>query len=999
MAFMEHLRGGLARPANDHQTEAAPVSLPQVAALLRGLNREQRQAVTHRDGPLLVLAGPGTGKTEVITRRVAWLIASKRARPREILALTFTAKAAAEMQGRVDLLVPYGQADTAIHTFHAFGDRIMREHAFELGLPADMRLIGRAEAVVLLRENLFSLGLERYLPLSQPDRFLGALVDLFWRAKDEGVLPQMMDDYVGGLLLHEAAEDEATDELRELAAGQAEIARAYHRYTDLLVERGLIDHSDQVLLCLRLIRERPTVRRQLRDRFRYVLVDEFQDTNPAQLEMVLELCGPAGNLTVVGDDDQAIYAFRGAAVSNMRRLVDAQPGLRQVVLRQNYRSLSPIVEAGQRLIMHNDEQRLAALSGRARSPIAHRRASRAAPVRVLAYGSRAEEADSICRTIADRVQAGECASDFAVLVRTNADADAFGRTLAALGVPFRSSAPMPLVERPEVRPLLGFLRVVANPASSSDLYALACAAPYKLGGADLTAILNHARRRHRSLWEVLEELNQQPGLLRVGPATRKAVARLVRDLTAALELSHRRSTGEVLYDFLRRSGRLARLVEGGRETDHPAGLADIVRFFELVRAQAALLGQDRVGFLVPYLDELTGAGGRLEEDLPPQSDEVSVLTVHRAKGLEFRVVFLAGLTEGRFPLRGRPAALTLPPALCRDATVQGDSLSEERRLFYVALTRARDELWLSYSLDGPAGRSSRRPSPFIAEALDTLPAALPTVGSSGPRLLAPIPAPPVPPPKGEGAPSGGSLALSFSQLEDYFGCPERYRLRHVVGVPTPAHHALVYGNALHQAVAAFHLRQARAETMSEEALLNVFATHWSPEGFLSRSHEEARYRAGQSALRRFRAEQLANASAPPTGIERPFTFSIGPDKLRGRIDRVDETPAGAVITDYKSSDVREQRKADQKARESLQLQVYALAHQADTGSLPAEVRLYFLDSGVVGRAAPDVTRLERAGERISRAADDIRAARFEPRPSAVSCGYCPYRAICPSSAA
>jgi DNA helicase-2/ATP-dependent DNA helicase PcrA len=327
-----------------------------------------------------------------------------------------------------------------------------------------------------------------------------------------------------------------------------------------------------------------------------------------------------------------------------------------------------------------------------------------------------------------------------------------------------------------------------------------------------------------------------------------------------------------------------------------------------------------------------------------------------------------------------------------------DQLAEERRLFYVGLTRAQDELWLSYSLETTSARSSRRPSPFIAEALDMQPA-LPQPQAVPAALLPLAQQPPASAPAGPPAGASGALSLSFSQLEDYLGCPERYRLRYVVGVPTPAHHALVYGNALHQAVAAYHLRQAQGKTMSEEALLEVLAAHWRPDGFLSRSHEEARFRAGQAALRRFRAEQLAAQSPPPVAIEKPFTFTLGSDRLRGRIDRIDETPAGSVITDYKSSDVRDQRKADQRARESLQLQVYALAQQAESGALPAEVRLHFLDSGVVGRAAPDEARLSRASQRIGQAAEQIRGGRFEARPSAVACGYCPFRAICPSSAA
>jgi DNA helicase-2/ATP-dependent DNA helicase PcrA len=187
--------------------------------------------------------------------------------------------------------------------------------------------------------------------------------------------------------------------------------------------------------------------------------------------------------------------------------------------------------------------------------------------------------------------------------------------------------------------------------------------------------------------------------------------------------------------------------------------------------------------------------------------------------------------------------------------------------------------------------------------------------------------------------------------------------------------------------------------MSEEELLSVFATHWSADGFLSRQHEEARFAAGQQVLRLFRAAQLATTSDPPAAIERSFSFRVGRDEIRGRIDRLDETGDGAVITDYKSSDVRDQRKADQKARESLQLQVYALAHQAETGRLPHRTQLHFLESGVVGRATPDPARLERATKTIGDAADGIRAGSFPARPNPVACGYCPYRQICSSSAA
>jgi DNA helicase-2/ATP-dependent DNA helicase PcrA len=995
----------------------APVSLETVRPLLRGLNREQRRAVTHGDGPLLVVAGPGTGKTEVITRRIAWLIATKRAHPSEILALTFTDKAADEMQARVDLLVPYGRADAAIHTFHAFGDRLLREFGFELGRTNAPRVISRAEGVVLLREHLFELGLDRYLPLADPTRFLGALTGLISRAKDEGVAAAEYAAFAAELragaeavlsAASEPGEREVGEAIAQEAAGHAEVAAAYRRYEELLAERGLVDFGDQVALALRLLEERPAVRAEVHRRYRYLLVDEFQDTNPVQLDFVRALAGERSNVTVVGDDDQAIYTFRGAAVENILGFGASFPALRRVVLRRNYRSRPPILAAAERLIRHNAPHRLDGRDGVDKTLIADRGARKPLAVRYVGYRTASEEADGVAATIARRVVSGQAPSSFAILVRTNADAEAFLRSLDHLGVPWRFSGASDLYARREVRDLLAFLRTVANPDSSVDLYAVASGDPYRLQGEDLTTLLEAGRRRHRSFWSVCTELVEQPGLLRLGPDSRAAIERLVADIRDAVAASHAVPAGDVLYRHLKRSGRLAALIASAERGDD-AALRNVARFFEIVRGQAALLQEDRLPFLVPHLGTLIEAGDDpADAGADDPGDAVSVLTIHKAKGLEFPVVFLVGLADGRFPVRGRRDRLPLPDALRRTPLAAEEApWSEERRLCYVAMTRARDELLLSGSSESASGRR-RRPSPFIAEALDRVPAAGregdardETVG----RLVAMLvpPSPVHDSPDGAPAPAHGAvelpLSLSYSQLDDYLSCPLRYRLRHVVHVPTPPHHALVLGNALHQAVAAFHSVRMRGRTMGEAELLEVFRTHWSSEGFFSREHEEARYASGEGSLRRFLAEQLRDGASQPVAVERPFSVRLGRDTVRGRYDRLDETPAGTVITDYKSSDVRDPKKAAEKARDSLQLQLYALAHQAETGELPAAVELHFLESGLTGRVIPEPARLDKARGVLERAAEGIRAGRFEARPDYVSCGYCPFRDICPSSAA
>jgi DNA helicase-2/ATP-dependent DNA helicase PcrA len=1005
-----------------------------VAALLAGLNVEQRRAVTHGEGPLLVVAGAGTGKTQVITRRIAWLVGTKRAKPSEILALTFTDKAAEEMQVRVDQLVPYGYTDAAIATFHAFGDRLIREHALELGLPTDVRVLSRSEVVIFLREHLFDFELDEYRPLGDPTRFLGAIASYFSRLKDEDVSPAAY--LARATALQEAAADEpAAEEARR----QLELARAFGRYQDLLAASGFLDFGDQVALALRLLRESPAARREVQDRFRYVLVDEFQDTNRSQAELVALIAERHRNVTVVGDDDQAIYAFRGAAVGNILEFRERYRGARTVVLTRNYRSLEPILDAAYRLVRHNDPDRLEVRVGIAKRLRPERTGAQMPPVRLEAFTSGAEEADWIAADVRRRVDAGARPRDMAVLVRTNAAADPVLRSLNVAGIPWRFSGTSGLYARPEVRLLLAFLRTVADLASSVDLYALAASDVYGLRGPDLVAITNMARRRNRSLWDVLDELERQPGILRLAPDSRSAASLLVADLRQFVELSQQRPAGEVLYAFLKSSGLLARWA-GADTAAAEEALGNAARFFDIVRAQSALLPDDRVPFVVRHLATLIEAGDDpATADLDPDLDAVAVLTVHKAKGLEFPVVYLPGLVAGRFPATDRGAPLRIPDALLRatpDAlTAEDERLREERRLFHVGMTRARDELLLTYAADYGGGRA-RRVSPFVLEALDLPDAArLPggRDGIRGPleRLAAFEPVPPAP--ETSRTARGEPLTLSFSAIDAYLTCPARYRFGHVVRVPLPPHHSLVYGAAMHAAVQEFHRRHAKGDVMSEAELVAAFERAWSNEGFLSRPHEEARLEAGRRALARFRAAQLEPGAIVPAYVEREFSFALDGDRIRGRWDRVDiepvasaETPAGeppapersptegldhvmptlalvgrerVTITDYKSSDVRDPAKARQRARDSLQLQIYALGYEAATGRLPDFVQLQFLESGVIGRAEVEPKRLAKARERIRRAATGIRAGRFEPTPDTMACTYCPYRDICPSSVA
>ena len=973
--------------------------------LLADLTARQRKAVTHGTGPLLIVAGAGTGKTTVITRRIAWLIAEKLAKPSEILALTFTDRAAYEMTERVDRLVPYGHNDAGIGTFHSFGDRLLREHALEAGLSDRSTVLGRAEQVIFLREHLFELPLDRYRPLGDPTRFLSALVTLISRLRDEDVSPAA---YLGlARRMAEAAAMSPDDTaMADRAAGQRELAETYAAYEQLMRSGDRLDFGDQVSLALRLLREHPAVLGEERGRYRYILVDEFQDTNHAQWELVKLLAAEHGNVTVVGDDDQSIYRFRGAALGNILGFRAAYPKAASVVLVDNYRSRQVILDASHRLIRQNDPDRLEAREGLDKRLRARSRFGRPEPaagaIQLVGFTTGSDEADAIADRIAASLRAGRRAGEHAILVRGNRDADPYLRALNMARIPWRFSGTAGLYRQPEVRVLISFMRAVNDPDDSVSLYDLATSEIFGLSPSDVTLALTRARRRRSSLAIALRDAAEHPD---DSPFTLRAievVERLLGSIDAHRAMSTERSCGELLYHFISSSGWLARLAHEGRETGEER-LANVGRFFEIVRRQGSLLRDDRLPFLVAQLDTLieTGDDPSTADVEPDEGDAVHVLTYHKAKGLEFDVVYMVGLVADKFPGRDRRDPLEMPDELVRDdlpATADHHT-AEERRLFYVGMTRAREELVMTWAQDY-GGRRSRAVSQFVTEALD-LPPATPTDvvhpslaeqlsrHAGSPREQAPAPV--------RKAIGDRPLVLSYGQIHEYLECPARYRFGHVVRIPTPASHQMVYGRALHAAAQAYHRRQLAGNSMSLDELHAALDAAWESVGFLTREHEEARRAAAHEAVVRFWEGQQRDP-ARPIAVEQDFTVSFGPDRLRGRYDRVDRDEAGRiVITDYKSSDVRDLPTANRRAKESLQLSIYALAHEAQHGSLPDELALHFLESGIVGRAEPSEKRLARDQQKLTSAADGIRAGRFDATPSAMRCGYCPFREICPDA--
>jgi DNA helicase II / ATP-dependent DNA helicase PcrA len=963
---------------------------PEDEDLLAPLNAAQRRAVLHGEGPLLIIAGAGTGKTKVITHRIAHLIASKRARPEEVLAVTFTEKAAAEMEARVDVLAPYTYSFVEISTFNSFGEKVLRDYALDLGYPPDFKLLDDVEQAIFFRENLFRFSLDYYRPLSYPTRHIQELLDAVRRLKQEDVRPEDYGRYAQGLADAAAGAGE-----RETARKHAEVARVYAEYQALLKKEGFIDFEDQVTLVVDLFRARPSVLEEFRGRYKYILVDEFQDTNYVQFELLKMLAAAHRNLTVVGDDDQSIFRFRGASLSNILSFEEIYPEARRVVLTRNYRSTQAILDASYRLVRHNDPNRLE-VRDRVDKRLRAAAPGRGKSIHMLQFDTLSHEADRVAEIALEKRAGGLAWSDMAVLVRRNADADPYLRAFNLKQVPYRFSGSRGLYQQEEIRVLTAFIKALTDFENSRDLFYLALSEIYRAPSYDMTRIASHAQKTNQSLHRVFKLIAEGRKPVDISPETEAAVKRIFADLVFFVEMASAQSAGAVVYAFLERSGLLKSLVEA-LSLESEVRIKNIRLFFDKIKGFSDLAENDSLHAFARYLDLLREVGDNpatSEADL--DEDAVSVLTVHKAKGLEFGTVFLVGLVEDRFPGREQREKIPVPDAILKESLPGKENyFQEERRLFYVAMTRARHSLYLTWSRDYGLKRL-KRVSPFVLEALDiprmpdevlkaTAIEEIRRYALSGerPRPAARVRAPAL-------------LRLSHAQVEDYLVCPLKYRFRHVMRVPVLPHHAIVFGRVLHETIHVYLKNRMKGRVVPEDEVAREFAARWVNEGFLSREHEEMRRAAGERALRLFYRREEASA-AVPAFLEKSFAWQEGGVRFSGRFDRVDFEPGGPVIIDYKSTEAGSEKEADRRTADSLQMDVYALSFLKTQGIPPEETRLHFLESGIVGRARKGEKELGRAAGKIRQAAEGIRAGNLAATPDWHTCSFCDFKTICPSS--
>jgi DNA helicase II / ATP-dependent DNA helicase PcrA len=604
--------------------------------LLETLTAAQREAATHRDGPLLILAGPGSGKTRVVTHRIAWLL-REGVRASRILALTFTNKAAEEMRGRVAALAPGETVWTS--TFHRFCARLLRQHAALVGLEPNFAIYDAGDSRTALRRVMASL-------LPDDSRFTPEQIAsaISW-AKNNLITAAQYQPRLGSPL-------------------GAVVAQVYPQYQARLLKLNAVDFDDLLLHVATLLREQPEVRAQLDDRYRYVMVDEYQDTNLAQYSIVRALSIDHPNLAVTGDPDQSIYGWRGANLSNILDFEKDYPDVRVVRLERNYRSTQRILRVADELISRNVRRKVKRL---------YTENDEGPPVRLVRYATQQSEAESIAARIAADIHADRRRPrDFAVFYRTNALSRALEFALRDAGVPYQMINGVEFYQRQEIKDVLSYLAVLNNPRDDVALERIINTPARGIGKATVERLREHARGRGGTLLEAARESGVVAGL---AGRSAVAVARFVA-LIDRLGLLAGKPVEEIIGHVLADSG-----------------------YQEMLKASTVTEDQDRLANIEELLtaarefDERNPGDNRLEEfleqaclvnetdDWEAAGDRVTLMTLHASKGLEFPVVFVIALEEG-----------LLPHERSREHPEQ---LEEERRLLFVGMTRAQRELQLS----------------------------------------------------------------------------------------------------------------------------------------------------------------------------------------------------------------------------------------------------------------------------------------------------------------
>ncbi|PIT89759.1 hypothetical protein COU23_02180 [Candidatus Kuenenbacteria bacterium CG10_big_fil_rev_8_21_14_0_10_36_11] len=984
---------------------------------LKDLNEQQKEAVTFGKSPLLIVAGAGTGKTTVITERIAWLTEQNLAKTDEILALTFTDKTAGEMEERVDRMMPYGYTDLWIMTFHAFCERILKNHGLDIGIPNDFKLLNQTEQWLLVRQNLEKFNLDYYRPLGNPTKFIHALVKHFSRCKDEEIWPADYLEYAEKLKINQDSMEATGGSIGQYE----EIANAYHTYQQLLLDSESLDFGDLINYALKLFRTRPHILKKYRTQFKYILVDEFQDTNFSQYELIKLLTGDDKNLTVVGDDDQSIYKFRGASVSNILQFKNDFPESKEIYLTKNYRSTQNILDLAYNFIQLNNPERLEVklaetqkhLNTKTLSKKLTSQTDQIGIIEHLHFTTETEEVTGVVNKILelynqnDKNHQSLSWNDFAILIRANNQAEPFLNGLRQAEIPFNFVASRGLYQKEIILDIFAYLKLLDNYHESLALWRILNLPMVKIKHENLLEISRYANRKAYSLFEAVKEI----GILqKIEPETIRKVNKILSLLESHATLAKEKTVKTVVLKFLEDFGYNQYLLQ-----------KNDVFSFSLINQ----LGQKIDDFQKSFDDKSVknfinlieleleaGEEGSLSKEMEEGPEAVKIMTIHAAKGLEFKYVFIVNMVDKRFPSINRGEPIEIPDELVKEIIPSGDiHLQEERRLFYVAITRAKYGLYLT-SAEDYGGTRKKKLSRFLYEtgftentknikaqkAQDSLKHKnIKALKQDDKNIKKPV------------TNNQSPITFSYSSLKSFDTCPYQYYLAYVAKVPVPGKATFSYGKTMHATLQKFFslIKESKNSLQSElfteniktqkvqqtfpsiDVLLKFYQESWIDDWYESKTQKEDYKKQGEKSLKKL-YEQLTQEGAPKIfALEKSFNFKLNNYTIKGVIDRIDQKQSGLILLDYKTGSAK-----TEKTAEKDQLLIYQMATEKTFSEPVIKLSFYYLNDNSQISFLGTPEELLKMQEKILMLIKKICADDFIATPEKNKCQYCDFRNIC-----
>lgn len=959
-------------------------------------DERQREAIDHVHGPMLVIAGAGTGKTSVLTHRIESLVREDHAQPEEILALTYTVNAATEMRERLRGLL--GGKNVQATTFHDYCLGLLRSAHQDFGV------LDEKDLWIYLRRRMRELHLEHYVRAANVAQFLNDLLEFVSRCHDELVTPEKYAEYVERLERQElpiprVAKSKVVLEDAEVLGRCREIARVFATTERWLREENLGTFSHMITRAYALLESDAGVLANARARARFILADEFQDANFAQIKILSRLAGPEGNIFAVGDPDQSIYRFRGASSAAFELFHQHFPNPKLVVLGKNRRSTTPILRSAFALIDKNPPVFGHGLTGGfayRRTPLQSAREEAAAetgmellspPVSVVLLKSRDAEGPDLVSFVRDTKKKLRCRwSDFGVLYRSHVHRDDVVRELAEAGIPFVIES-MDVSDTPEVRDLFACLKVIVNSGDDISLFRV-CALPrFHVDPQQLRQVMRAIARDNRDgqVVPLFSALDRVPGGIEVLEAIRRT-----REHIRERQAKGREALNIIVKEFALNSA-------------SPA-------------LQAALLFVDawedkkvnrttELEELVEYLGYFREAGGVIPLQANESENAVRLMTVHGAKGLEFPHVFILRANSNSFPSSYKETLVAFPKELrdAADSVTEADDKTlytqEERRLFYVAMTRARDSLRI-YTKEGTG--KDKTPPGYMRELIcdRTLNRWLRAEAAGGAQASLEIFAGASPVAASESQTTawlelpvieGLHTRLSASAVDTYERCGLQFKLDRDWRIPAKPAAAMQYGAAIHRVLKTYFDSVRAGRPKSDDELIELFRHDLAAANIQELYQHELYEKQGVEQLREFLASVRSGSAPQVLNTEQNFEIRIGPTIVSGRIDRIDGRPDGLVnIVDYKTGKARDQESAD----ESLQLSLYAIAAAEKWQYRVGSLIFYNLEENVPVCTTRTDADLHAARKRVEDAASGIADGIFLAKPGK-HCDFCAYRSLCP----